>query len=90
MTAFDKAWKMVKAIPHEIPPLRQLQDESQRFRDTAGSSPKYVKRNEGGTSVSSKKGDKRDMKSSSEKIIDARLNRLGLGGQRGEGKGNSH
>ena len=30
------------------------------------------------------------MKSSSEKIIDARLNRLGLGGQRGEGKGNSH
>jgi len=90
MTAFEKAWGMVKAIPHEIPPLRQLQDESQRFRrDTAGQSPQYTKRNEGGASVSSKKGDKRDMKSSAERLIDARLKRLGIGGERGEGKGNS-
>ena len=71
-------------IPHDIPPLRQLQDESQRFtRTTAGRSPERVKRNDGGTSVSNRKGDSRDDKSSSEKIIDARLNRYGIGGERG-------
>ena len=90
MTELEKAGTTVKPIPNEIPPLSQLQDESQRFRDTAGSSPKYVTRNEGGASDSSKKGGKRDMKSSSEKIIDSRLKRIGLGGQRGEGKGTSH
>ena len=76
---------------HDIPPLRQLQEvQPQPFgRTTGGSSPTRIKRVDGATSVSSKKGDSRDDKSSSERIIDARLNRLGLGGERGESKGNS-
>jgi hypothetical protein len=76
---------------HDIPPLRQLQEvQPQPFgRTTGGASPTRIKRHDGATSVSSKKGDSRDDKSSSEKIIDARLNRLGLGGERGEPKGNS-
>ena len=108
MTAFEKAWRVVKYcgreredpyhepepplpvplpgyhIPHEIPELRQLQDESQRFtRITGGRSPERMKRHDGGTSASNRKGDSRDDKGSSEKIIDARLNRLGIGGERG-------
>jgi len=71
-------------VPHEIPPLRQLQDESQRFtRKTAGAKPPNIKRHEGGTSASNRKGDSRDEKTSTEKLIDARLNRLGIGGERG-------
>jgi len=71
-------------IPHDIPPLRQLQDESQRFtRRSAGAKPPNTKRMEGGASVSNRKGDSRDEKTSTERIIDARLNRLGIGGERG-------
>ena len=76
---------------HDIPELRQLQEmQPQPFgRTTGGASPTHIKRHDGGPSGSNKKGDDRDHKSSSEKIIDARLNRLGLGGERGESKGNS-
>ena len=76
---------------HDIPPLRRLQEvQPQPFsRTTGGASPTRIKRHEGATSVSSKKGDSRDAKSPSEKIIDARLARYGLGGERGEAKGNS-
>lgn len=92
MTTFEKAWLVVKYCGlHDIPPLRQLQEvQPQPFdRTTGGASPTRIKRHEGATSVSSKKGDKRDTKSSSERLVDARLNRLGLGGERGESKGNS-
>ena len=78
-------------VIHDIPPLRQLQEvQPQPFgRTTGGASPQHIKRHDGGPSGANKKGDDRDNKSSSEKIIDARLNRLGLGGERGVSKGNS-